>query len=99
MAIFLDCAQELRSFRMFALASLAVVIACIVLVLVLVLLLSKRAIDPVVRSAERQKQFITDAGHEAEDAAYRHHDQPESAGDGKWGGRNGSIRRGLRQIR
>lgn len=64
MAIFLDCAQELRSFRTFALASLAVVIACIVLVLVLVLLLSKRAIDPVVRSAERQKQFITDAGHE-----------------------------------
>lgn len=27
-------------------------------------LFSRRAIDPVVRSAEQQKQFITDAGHE-----------------------------------
>lgn len=33
-------------------------------VLLLVVLLSRRAIDPVVRSAEQQKQFITDAGHE-----------------------------------
>ena len=30
----------------------------------LVVLLSRRAIDPVVRSAQRQKQFITDASHE-----------------------------------
>lgn len=33
-------------------------------VVVLVVLLSRRAIDPVVRSAEKQKQFITDASHE-----------------------------------
>lgn len=33
-------------------------------VLLLVVLLSRRAIDPVVHSAEQQKQFITDAGHE-----------------------------------
>ena len=38
--------------------------ACILLVFVLVVLLSRRAIDPVVRSAEKQKQFITDASHE-----------------------------------
>lgn len=38
--------------------------ACTLLVLLLVVLLSRRAIDPVVRSAEQQKQFITDAGHE-----------------------------------
>ena len=31
---------------------------------VLVVLLSRRAIDPVVRSAQQQKQFITDASHE-----------------------------------
>lgn len=30
----------------------------------LVVLLSRRAIDPVAHSAEQQKQFITDAGHE-----------------------------------
>ena len=33
-------------------------------VYVLVVLLSRRAIDPVVQASERQKQFITDAGHE-----------------------------------
>lgn len=38
--------------------------ACTLLVLLLVVLLSRRAIDPVVRGAEQQKQFITDAGHE-----------------------------------
>ena len=32
--------------------------------LLLVVLLSRRAIDPVVRSARQQKQFITDASHE-----------------------------------
>ena len=37
---------------------------CTLLVLLLVVLLSRRAIDPVVRSAQQQKQFITDASHE-----------------------------------
>lgn len=64
MAVFLECAQELRSVRIFALASVMVVAVCVALVYILVFLLSKRAIDPVVKSAERQKQFITDAGHE-----------------------------------
>ncbi len=64
MAIFLECRQELRAVCMFALISVLVVVVCIVLVYLLVLLLSKRAIDPVVRNAERQKQFITDASHE-----------------------------------
>lgn len=62
-AIFLECRQALRSVRMFALTSALVVIVCIALVYVLVLILSKRAIDPVVRSVEKQKQFITDASH------------------------------------
>lgn len=64
MAIFLDCYQEQRAVRTVLLWSLAADAACILLVLLLVVLLSRRAIDPVVRSAERQKQFITDASHE-----------------------------------
>ena len=63
-AIFLECHQELRSLRMFALSSVLVVIVCVALVYILVLFFSKRAIDPVVKSVERQKQFITDASHE-----------------------------------
>ena len=64
MAVFLDGYQQLRAVGLVLLWSLAADAACILLVFVLVVLLSRRAIDPVVRSAEKQKQFITDASHE-----------------------------------
>lgn len=37
---------------------------CVACVYLVVTLLSRRAIDPVVKASEKQKQFITDAGHE-----------------------------------
>lgn len=64
LAIFLDCYQQLRAVRMLAAWSGVSYAVCIALVYVLVVLLSRRAIDPVVQASERQKQFITDAGHE-----------------------------------
>ena len=64
MAVFLDGYQQLRAAGLVLLWSLAADAACILLVFVLVVLLPRRAIDPVVRSAEKQKQFITDASHE-----------------------------------
>ena len=64
MAIFLDGYQQFRSMRTVLLWSLAADAGCILLVVLLVVLLSRRAIDPVVRSAQQQKQFITDASHE-----------------------------------
>lgn len=64
MAVFLDCYQELRSIRTLAVCSFAAMGVCIALVYVLIVFFSRRAIDPVVRSAQRQKQFITDASHE-----------------------------------
>lgn len=63
-AIFLDSYQELRSLRTVLVWTLMADAACILLVFLLVVLLSRRAIDPLVRSAEQQKQFITDASHE-----------------------------------
>ena len=63
-AIFLDSYQSFRSMRLVLVWSLIADAACILLVLLLVVLLSRRAIDPVVRSAQQQKQFITDASHE-----------------------------------
>lgn len=63
-AIFLDCYQQLRAVRTLAVWSGVSYAVCIALVYVLVVLLSRRAIDPVVQASERQKQFITDAGHE-----------------------------------
>ncbi len=64
MAIFLDCQLEMRSVHSFALTSFLVVLVCDLMVFVLVLVSSKRAIDPFVKSVEKQKQFITDASHE-----------------------------------
>ena len=63
-AVFLDCYQELRAVRTLAVWSGVSCAVCLALVYVLVVLLSRRAIDPVVRASEQQKQFITDAGHE-----------------------------------
>ena len=62
--VFLDCYQELRAVRTVAVWSGVSYAVCLALVYVLVVLLSRRAIDPVVRASEQQKQFITDAGHE-----------------------------------
>lgn len=64
MAVFLDCYQELRSVKIVAICSFAAMAVCISLVYALVVFFSGKAIDPVVRSAKQQKQFITDAGHE-----------------------------------
>ena len=63
-AVFVDCFTQLRSVRMVLLMTLAADVFCLALVYVLVVFFSKKAIDPVVRSAQQQKQFITDASHE-----------------------------------
>ena len=62
--IFLDCSRSLSGFHMTLLASVALALVGLLSVLILVLILSKRIIRPVVESYEKQRQFITDAGHE-----------------------------------
>lgn len=64
LAIFLDCQKELHSIRTFALISLLVAVICVALVYILIWLFSKKAIEPTVKSVEKQKRFITDASHE-----------------------------------
>lgn len=64
MAVFLDCQDEIQSVKTMLLLSSAATVFCVLAVYLLVVLFSKRAIDPVVKANERQKQFITDAGHE-----------------------------------
>lgn len=37
---------------------------CIVLVYIIVVMLSGRVVEPMIKNEQKQKQFITDAGHE-----------------------------------
>ncbi len=62
--IFLDCRSRVSSFRSFLIYSVVVSLAGMVAVAVLVLLLSKMVMKPLQESYEKQKSFITDAGHE-----------------------------------
>ena len=64
MAVFLDCHQESRWCLTLGILSLSAMAVCILLVYISVVLFSRKAVDPVVRSVERQRQFITDASHE-----------------------------------
>ena len=61
---FLDCTKSMTSFQTFLVTSIFVSIFGVTAVFILVLLLSKKAIEPVAESYEKQKRFITDAGHE-----------------------------------
>lgn len=62
--VFLDCTRDLDSVQAFFSTSLLVSLCGILAVFLLVLALSKRAIRPVAESYDKQKQFITNAGHE-----------------------------------
>lgn len=62
--IFLDCGRMLTGYRQMILSSLWVTLAVILCVILLLTLLSSRIARPIARSYEKQKRFITDAGHE-----------------------------------
>ncbi len=62
--VFLDCSSELSTFARFFVSSILISIIGVVLVFLLILLFSKRFLKPVYESYNKQKQFITDAGHE-----------------------------------
>lgn len=64
MLIFVDCRTQIDQVTSFLLISLSVAIITLLLVFILVYVLSKKAIKPIIESMEKQKQFITDAGHE-----------------------------------
>lgn len=62
--VFLDSSDQFYSIFRVLIISLLAFLLCWALMLLLVLLLSKRAIKPVAASLEKQKQFVTNAGHE-----------------------------------
>lgn len=62
--IFISSAAERASNQRFLLATLGVFVAGSLVVLLLIILLSKRAVEPIADSYDKQKQFITDSSHE-----------------------------------
>ncbi len=61
---FLDIAEQRAGFRTVLFASIAIALLCFVVLFVIVVLLSGKVIRPVTAGMEKQKQFITNAGHE-----------------------------------
>lgn len=63
-AVFLDISGERDSCIRILLLSIAIGLICWLMMLLLIILLSKRAIRPIAENMEKQKQFVTNAGHE-----------------------------------
>lgn len=62
--IFLDCGRKLDSFRNFLVISICMAAGGYSLFFFVILFFSGRIMKPVTESYTKQKQFITDAGHE-----------------------------------
>lgn len=64
MVICLDRTRELSNFYVFLTTSLLIAALAFLLIFLLVYLFAKRAVRPIAESYEKQKEFITNAGHE-----------------------------------
>lgn len=61
---FMDTSEQSGSFYMVLFVSTVIAVLCWIILLIIVILLSDRVIRPVLVGMEKQKQFITNAGHE-----------------------------------
>ena len=64
LTFFMDTSDQSENFRMVFFASAAIAVLCWVILLLIVIMLSGKVIRPVLVGMEKQKQFITNAGHE-----------------------------------
>lgn len=62
--LFVDSQRELQTMRTFFQNSLSIGFISLALIFLLVVYFSKKIVKPVQESIDRQKQFITDMGHE-----------------------------------
>lgn len=63
-AFFLDISREDRNMTNVLVISLLIGLVCWAVMLLIVIILSKAAIRPIAENIEKQKQFVTNAGHE-----------------------------------
>ena len=64
MLVFLDCRNQIQMSTIFLLTSFGVALVTLLVLFIPVSIFSKKAIKPIVDSIDKQKLFITDAGHE-----------------------------------
>ena len=62
--IFLDASRELASFRSFLTSSIIISAIGAVIIFAFLIILANFIFKPIIESYEKQKRFITDAGHE-----------------------------------
>lgn len=62
--VFLDCGRKLDSFKDFLFTSVLISVSGYAVVFVIIAFFSNKVVRPISESYEKQKQFITDAGHE-----------------------------------
>lgn len=62
--IFLDCGRDLSMFRQSVLINCLISFAGLLVSVIVIAIFSKRLVKPVADSYERQKQFVSVAGHE-----------------------------------
>ncbi len=62
--VFLDCGRQLDAFYTFLTTSIIIGLSCCAVVFVIFLLAANRIVRPIAESYTKQKQFISDAGHE-----------------------------------
>lgn len=64
MIIVVDCQNDLATVDTLLSITLVTITTCIIAVLILLIILSKRMMKPFEENREKQRRFITDAGHE-----------------------------------
>ena len=64
MIIGVDCSSSMRTINMLTTITLVVILSCILIVLLILIAFSGRVLRPFEENREKQRRFITDAGHE-----------------------------------
>lgn len=62
--IFLDCGRKLDAFHNFLWASVSMSLVGLIIIFIAIIFLAGKITQPAAESYEKQKRFITDAGHE-----------------------------------
>lgn len=62
--VFLNCKSTIRNFEELVMYSISIALAGLLVFTILILIASRRIIRPFVEASERQRAFISDAGHD-----------------------------------